>query len=76
MTDCLSPNACAKRLGVTGEFIRGEIHDKRLPARIFTRPSGRKVYRIESNDFDVYVERYWPNVPRETLANTANTEIR
>jgi hypothetical protein len=50
---------CAELLRVSGEFIRGEIRDGRLPAHVLQR-KGRTAYRIDSGDFTVYVERYWP----------------
>jgi hypothetical protein len=51
---------------MTTGFIRGEIHDARLKARIFQREGKRRVYRIQQADFDAYVERYWSDVPRGT----------
>jgi excisionase family DNA binding protein len=59
----LRPDECAERLTVTGEFIRGEIRDGKLPARVFTRGRRRR-YRIEPADFEAYIDRYWP---RETF---------
>lgn len=56
----LSPPVCAAVLGVTAAFIRGEVKDGTLPARVFRRSSGRSVYRIEATDFQAYVERHWP----------------
>lgn len=72
----LSPKACADMLSVTGAFIRGEIRDQRLKARVFTRQSGRCLYRIEPEDFRAYVEEHWPAATTchvERLENTANT---
>lgn len=56
----LSPPDCASVLGVTANFIRGEVKDGRLMARVFTRPSGRTVYRIPASAFQAYVEEHWP----------------
>jgi len=61
---------------MSGAFIRGEIKDGRLVARILRRESGRSVYRIQQADFDAYLEQHWPHVSRETKANTGNTELR
>lgn len=66
MNEYLTPAVCARRLGMTTGFIRGEIHDARLKARIFQREGKRRVYRIQQADFDAYVERYWSDVPRGT----------
>lgn len=56
----MTPNVCGTAIGVTGEFIRGEIKCGRIAARVLTRDSGRTVYRIDPDDFDAYVKRYWP----------------
>ena len=56
----LSPSACARLLDVSASFVRGEVKDGRLQARVLTRPSGRSVYRIAEAAFQAYVERYWP----------------
>jgi hypothetical protein len=56
----LSTTECARALGMTGAFIRGEIRDGRLKARIFTEGRRRAKYRIEAVDFRAYVERCWP----------------
>lgn len=65
----LRPSECATALRVTGEFIRGEIHDGRLLAHVFERPSGRRVYRIRQQDFDAYLERHWPAFHAEQQAS-------
>lgn len=82
MTDCspdliaasereerLSTAACARALGVSTAFIRGEIRDGRLRARIL-KPKGRQraAYRIDRADFEAYLERCWPHVSRGTHA--------
>lgn len=51
---------CARALGVTAAFIRGEVRGGRLVARVFERPSGRSAYRIRLTAFQSYVARYWP----------------
>jgi hypothetical protein len=56
----LSPPVCAAMLGVSAAFIRGEVKEGRLSARVMRRDSGRSVYRIPAEAFTIYVERYWP----------------
>ncbi len=56
----LTTSDCAQKLGMTGAYIRGEIRDGRLKARIFSEGRKRAKYRIEAEDFTAYVERYWP----------------
>lgn len=56
----LTTSECARALGMTGAFIRGEIRDKRLKARVFTTGRKRAKYRIDAEDFTAYVDRYWP----------------
>lgn len=57
----LTTSQCAKALGVSLQFIRGEIRDKRLPARVL-KPSGRRraLIRIDAADFDAYRAMHWP----------------
>lgn len=59
MTKALSTVDCATQLGMSDEFIRGEIRDQRLTARLLERASGRRVYRITPEDFDAYLAQYW-----------------
>lgn len=57
----LTTAQCARFLGVTPAFIRGEIQDKRLSARVYKPETKRRaVYTIEQQDFTAYVERFWP----------------
>jgi len=56
----LSPKACADVLGVTDEYIVGEIKDGRLRARERTYDSGRHRYRVDPLDFADYIEKFWP----------------
>jgi excisionase family DNA binding protein len=63
MSKWLTTGQCAERIGLTDEYIRGEIKDGRLPAREHRyATSGRVRYRIEPEDFDAYVERHWPKL--------------
>lgn len=59
----LTTKDCASALKVTPQFIRGEIIDKRLKARI-SKPVGRQRARIrvEADDFADYCAARWPNV--------------
>lgn len=56
----LSPYQCAKLLGVSDDYIVGEIKDGRLPARERCYASGRKRYRVDPVAFAAYIDRYWP----------------
>lgn len=66
----LSPRACAQVLGVTAEYICGEINEGRLPARVRTYASGRKRYRIDAVAFAAYIEQYWPERNQREHART------
>jgi hypothetical protein len=50
----LKPRECAILLGVTAEYIVGEIKDGRLPAHTRTR------YRVDVEDWRLYVVTHWP----------------
>lgn len=58
---CLSPLDCARWLGVSDEYIRGEIKDGRLKSRERRYASGRRHYRIEAADWHAYLEKHWPH---------------
>lgn len=60
----LSPADCADVLGVSPDYIVGEIKEGRLPARERTYDSGRKRYRVDAGDFAAYVAEYWPRKER------------
>jgi hypothetical protein len=60
----LSPRDCGDVLGVSADYIVGEIRDGRLPAREREYDSGRKRYRIDPGDFAAYIEQYWPRKER------------
>jgi len=52
---------CAKALNVSQQFIRDEIRDKRLAARVLTREGRQRArYRIDPSDFDNYRQAHWP----------------
>jgi len=57
----LTTAECARILGMTSEFVRGEIIEGRLRARVF-KPAGRRraKYVIESPDLEAYQREYWP----------------
>lgn len=52
---------CAHALGVSQQFIRGEIHEGRLRARV-SKPPGRQraKYRVDADDFEAYRQVHWP----------------
>ena len=58
----------AKQLGVSSEFIRGEIRDGRLQAIVVKHPGRRRaVIRVTPAQFAEYQETVWrPTVPRGT----------
>lgn len=57
----LTTSDCARALGMTSQFIRGEIRDGRLRARIYTNPERRRArYSIKAEDFTAYVKQHWP----------------
>jgi predicted DNA-binding transcriptional regulator AlpA len=56
----LRPSECAVLIGVSSDYIVGEIKDGRLPARVNLSPKGRTRYRVWVEDWQAYVVRYWP----------------
>ena len=66
----LSPKACAQILGLSADYIVGEIKEGRLPARERTYASGRKRYRIDPEEFAVYIEKFWPERHRREQQRT------
>ena len=61
---CLTTRDCASRLGVSTEFIRGEIRDGRLKALVIERPPNRLIFRVSERELAEYVRRYqWTTVP-------------
>lgn len=61
----LTTRQCADRIGVTTEFIIGEIRDGRLRALVIQRPGVRTIYRVSPADFDAYIVRYRWNPPTQ-----------
>lgn len=64
MTNEIKPGAwlttrqCADRIGVSTDFIRGEIEDRRLKAHVVARDKKRLVYRVSLEDFEAYLRRH------------------
>jgi len=54
----LSTRDCADYLGVSTDFVVGEIQDGRLVAKVLERPGLRKIYRVSRTELDAYVVRY------------------
>lgn len=54
----LNTRQCAARLGMSTDFVVGEIHDKRLQAHVIVRNGKRVVYRIAVADFETYLHRH------------------
>lgn len=57
----LSPRQCGNVLGVSGDYIVGEIREGRLAARVRHHANNRCRYRIDPRDFMVYAREYWPS---------------
>lgn len=49
----------AAKLGMSTDFVVGEIRDRRLDARVIVREGKRTVYRISAAQFDRYCYRFW-----------------
>jgi hypothetical protein len=58
MDGWLKPRDCADRLGVTPNFIIGEIRDGRLNALVIERPGSKAIYRIRTSSLQAYITRY------------------
>jgi hypothetical protein len=54
--DWLWTGECARVLGVSTTFIRGEIADGRLRAVRIERPHGRDIVRVPIEEFRYYVQ--------------------
>ena len=71
----LSPSECAAILGVSADYIVGEIRDGRLPAHERVYPdSGYKRYRIDALDFSKYIAQYWPKKERREHSRRSNAK--
>lgn len=55
----------ARELGVTSEFVRGEILDGRLAANVIRRPGKRTVYRVTRAHLDAYQTKHGSNQPNQ-----------
>lgn len=55
---CLTTRQVADRLGVSPNFIIGEIRDLRLKATVIERAGKRTIYRIAPQDVDAYELRH------------------
>lgn len=56
----LTTAECAALLGVSTEFIRGEVYDNRLKATVY-KPPGRQRAKIVifESDFQAYQREFW-----------------
>jgi excisionase family DNA binding protein len=54
----LTTSDCARRLGVSTQFIVGEIHEGRLRALVIRRGRLRAMYRISPADLTSYLQRH------------------
>lgn len=55
----LRPRECAEALGVSTDYVIGEIRAGRLAARVRTHDSGRVKYRIEQEAFADWMRDHW-----------------
>lgn len=55
---CLTTRDVANRLGVSTNFVLGEIQDGRLPAIVLERPGARRLYRISEASLSAYLRRH------------------
>lgn len=62
----MTTTQAARELGVSGEYVRGEIRDGRLKANVTQKDGKRATYRITREQFAEYVERHWRRVSRST----------
>ncbi|HXO84683.1 MAG TPA: helix-turn-helix domain-containing protein [Gemmatimonadales bacterium] len=54
----LTTRDCAERLGVSTNFIVGEIRDGRLRALVIRRGRRRSMYRIAPADLNAYLRQH------------------
>jgi hypothetical protein len=66
MRPYLTTGDCAIRLGVSSEFIRGEIEDGKLQAETVTEGRKRKAIRIYPLAWKLYLGKWWPQHPCST----------
>jgi len=55
-----------RALGMSSEYVRGEIRDGRMQANVTVRAGKRTVYRITPIQLEDYKARHWRPVPRGT----------
>ena len=74
MKSWLTTGQCATTLGVSTDYIRGEIRDGRLIAQVIPRdprPGRTRAYRairVYPESRHAYLQRYWPeHAPCSTL---------
>lgn len=63
----LTTRDIANRLGVSTDFVVGEILDRRLwPALVLERPGGRRLYRVSEIVLAAYLRRHgWHQEPAD-----------
>jgi len=54
----LTTGDCARRLGVSTNFIVGEIRDGRLRALVIKRGLKRAIYRVAPTDLTTYLQQH------------------
>lgn len=66
---------CASALGVSVDFVRGEIKDRRLRAEVVEREPrpgrsrGNRAIRVYPEAWADYLQRYWPQHPACSTGN-------
>lgn len=61
MDPSMTSREVADRLGVSTNFVLGEVRDGRLLACTYDRPGRRVVYRFSEQQLEAYQVRYaWP----------------
>jgi excisionase family DNA binding protein len=55
----MTTRQCAERLGISTDFVVGEIRDKRLQAHVIVRDGKRVIYRVSVVDFEAYLRRHY-----------------
>ena len=62
----LTTSVCAERLGVTSQFIVGEITSGRLAGLVLERGLGRRIYRVSPAALRAYIRKYrWQRAPEQ-----------
>lgn len=62
MSSRLTTRQCAEYLGVTTNFVRGEIREGRLIAVVNVKRGARSLIRIALTDLRSYCEQHCPRV--------------